>query len=481
MLFAFAAIAEDDLLAPETQPAAAIDPAAEPIMEAPSEPAPIDALAPVGSTQNIAETLPQQQEPQVEPAITLDAPQDQDAMVADEVVFTPSYLPFDGIDSVTLNSNLRSLFYSQEQLDVFNDSVRRAKLSTDGGQGLVSKLVEKAESIAAGEEEKKKEPEKVAIVFALKSILYPDDGNWTIWLNDKKIRKEEGESDGLKVLSVNSNSATFIYRGLDLAVYAEELKSRLSPIEGDANEGEYYWDYQSSDGNIKFASSQKIIKFTLRPLQTFSVESSEVAWGSGEMLPLVEQDISATGEAGTNYGSKPDPLEILKPANDASGAGSGFTGIDAAQLEALKKQESPSREALLKMITDNPKYKEFVRREPKLKPLMDDYNSKIVDWIMASSEKAKEIKIQYDGEIVTAATDEKKNEIREKYEGINSAHAKEASEKLKVILIGTVKEIVKYKATGLAPIMQSTPADAEAEGSIKDLQPDENPGVEEGY
>ncbi|MCB2081294.1 MAG: hypothetical protein KDD76_01580 [Rickettsiales bacterium] len=139
--------------------------------------------------------------------------------------------------------------------------------------------------------------------FFLRSIIYYNPQEWTIWLNNKKLRY--GENYGkFYIVHVDENEATFIWHSDDLDIisptWAETIPQRdaltemvvVSDISDDKPKEEtltYRWDHMTDDQSIAIDSRAHAIRFVLRPNQSFISYRMQITEGTFSHIRIVKQ------------------------------------------------------------------------------------------------------------------------------------------------------------------------------------------------
>ncbi len=246
------------------------------------------------------------------------------------------YTPFDGIDFDTLNNDISSMMFSSEQVDLLYSRIRKFKLSG----GNIESVIATSEDGALSEEEQK----YTFVTFYLASILYPSDGDWSIWLNNEKIRKESAtELATVEIKKVSENHIVLEYKTdpQQFTVNAPTYKNILNRVTPEDSLGdEQPWDFISKDKNIKVASSVAVVQFKLRMGQTFSLYDMEVK--EGQYTPAGAAPVATDASAD-------QPIdEMLDAGQDVDMLDSKPQSIDSLKKDksedvpAAKKDEAPN-------------------------------------------------------------------------------------------------------------------------------------------
>lgn len=160
----------------------------------------------------------------------------------------------------------KSIFFSDEQLEAIykartfynnhkNGVVEQGVLEDD----FLSSLEKAApkEIIAAEEEEKSFTYPQ----FYLSSIAYYSANNWVLWINSNKITQDSGQtSDGLKVLSINSNKVVLEWQ--------PKRMDKIADIQDNSGKSAVHIDFLN-----------KKITFELKPNQTFTSYAMQIVEG----------------------------------------------------------------------------------------------------------------------------------------------------------------------------------------------------------
>ena len=105
-----------------------------------------------------------------------------------------------------------------------------------------------------------------APAFNFLSSIVAEDGKWSLWINESKIRQEQKVNPmNLDILKVTGEYIVAMWQTDYLDEVSPNFRSRLNFINiSDRNlNGEYSWDYKSQDGDIHVDSSRGLIKFKL--------------------------------------------------------------------------------------------------------------------------------------------------------------------------------------------------------------------------
>ena len=327
----------------------------------------------------------------------------------DDLSSTSGYVAFNGVDFDTLNSNIDSLFFTREQLDLLYSKIRKFKLTgknvpeaSDNASGTSG-----TSGAATGEDAK-----YTYVTVYLGSILYPSDGDWTIWVNDTKVRKENAESNdsGLVIKSVNQNSASILYHEdvkkllVNSPNYKTQLKHLDSP-ETDDGSG-HSWDYVSDDGTMKLESNTGVVLVKLKISQTFSLYDMQIM--EGRYQPAGAQGDTTANASAT--GADVTDLDVPNTMYDVGQTGNaGLTTPKKADAAPVKKAPDERIEALSNMkilndeiaemssydYTKDPDYMKIVAEDPSVKQELD----KFADSINAAAAKYKDKLVSLKGMI----------------------------------------------------------------------------------
>src|SRR5690606_8609711 len=147
----------------------------------------------------------------------------------------PPYVLFNGKSAANLNTGIKSIMYDRAELPGFYKRVFASRKNRVAGQSPILSapiLSETGEPISI-----------VAPSFFLSSILLPDDGNWSVWVNKNKIRNYSPRSENLEVLKVTKTTIEAQFQDNNLPLMSPYIQTKLHPLE----EGD--WDYASEKGD----------------------------------------------------------------------------------------------------------------------------------------------------------------------------------------------------------------------------------------
>jgi len=229
------------------------------------------------------------------------------------------YQPFDGEDFTLLNSPISSMFFSPEQIDLLYNSLKRYKQSGGNLAATIRKV-----GVNVQGEEISEEQVFVPITFYLASLIYPADKDWTIWLNGKKIRKENEKTE-LKdsvVTNINSNHVVIdaTLEAGTLNMNSPEYKTKLLPVT--EPDGKRNWDYASEDGKIKLDSAAGVVRFKIGMNQTFSLYDMVIK--EGIYMPVVAGVPEPTTTE--KIANAVDNVDIFQPVEDPVRDAAGLNG-----------------------------------------------------------------------------------------------------------------------------------------------------------
>jgi hypothetical protein len=267
----------------------------------PLEPSPV--AAPVTPTEPVA--------PATEPLNTEDITNTgeiMDDIIEDSAEADAEPAPdlFDGKNFDTLNLDFKTLLFNREQVDIFHDSLAKGKMAGKIVE-VVEGVGEDISELAGVEEEKKIE----AKTFYLASILYPKDKKWTIWVNNERIRDKQ-ESAEITVVEVTENSVVFEFASDKMADYIEGYQQLILGV-GENQEAD--WNYVSKDGNVKL-SSQGLVRFKLKPNQTFVLKDISITEGKVGVAEAVAVPAPVNTEGGSPAGEPTAPDETPEAKED---------------------------------------------------------------------------------------------------------------------------------------------------------------------
>lgn len=225
------------------------------------------------------------------------------------------YKIFDGLNVSTLNTELDSLLFPQNDLDRFHEQLSSYKKSGGGLAKSLELYEEKVEEEDDGIDKVQDQlitspsSELVSPSFFLKSILYTDAKNWTIWLNGDKVRSEySDEYPKAEILKVTPEYVVLKWKSSDFdrlsPNYASELKE---VIKGDMEVGKRSeWNLASEKKDIHVNSIKGEVKFKLYPSQSFSVYYMRIYEGQVGNVVIDETGQTVTTTEGPGIGTLQD-------------------------------------------------------------------------------------------------------------------------------------------------------------------------------
>lgn len=285
-----------------------------------------------------------------------------------------NYIPFDGINSETLNNPFDSLFFTREQIDFLYSKIKIYKTSGRNLDTIINNIkdtAQKAGQVIDGYKSETTQAMPVERVFRLDSILFPVDGNWTIWLNENKIRKLDAENIADYVIkNVDENFITIFFFAKDLnidspnfrniltfqgnsetnvkitdkgAVYNAIDKSKIITV-NEIKEADYNWDYKSNDGRIWVATADNLVKITLKLRQEFKLSNMAISEGGGvKNDDIKDQDNKVEGSSASDdkIDDKPNDLDVLDPNKPITSA-TPTEAIQNNNQATLPQQQIPT-------------------------------------------------------------------------------------------------------------------------------------------
>lgn len=171
---------------------------------------------------------------------------------------------------------------------------------------------------------------KPSPVFALNSVIYYGPESWTLWLNNKKIRRGQDVSieDNIKVRNVKHDSAEFIWHSDNLDIQSpgwrdkllsvdsiKEGSMRLSIPDKDFVKG-YKWTYGTEDTSILADPVSGTIKLRLGINQTFISREMKIIEGIKYSDPGAKTAIAGAGEKTGQPGTVGDQQELDKELDE---------------------------------------------------------------------------------------------------------------------------------------------------------------------
>ncbi len=147
----------------------------------------------------------------------------------------------------------------------------------------------------------------------LNSIVYSSDGNWIVWLGDKKISSNNNDDisdnkhkmDYLKVYAVAKDRAVIVWNKFPLELLTPSWKVQLSRID----EGEFY----TNNINLVLDSKSGNMAFLLRVNQSLLSREFKVVEGKQAIVTKVDVKDMAKGKLDSKADTK---LDESKNNND---------------------------------------------------------------------------------------------------------------------------------------------------------------------
>lgn len=201
------------------------------------------------------------------------------AKAADSAIKNPSSLVSpekikDAIGNVLMNNKATSLMFDDEENTNINRAVDslRNKQSYVPDEGFDAKQLseeEKKRAAQKGDEEERKKLENEKSYAHLASILYLNDKNWVIWINQRKLLSSANKPENeLYVRSINKDRVSCVWR-MSL--------SRWKILSGKF----------SSESAPKVNSNNQVeMEFVLHPNQAYSLVNSKIVEGKSNIGDL---------------------------------------------------------------------------------------------------------------------------------------------------------------------------------------------------
>jgi hypothetical protein len=208
----------------------------------------------------------------------------------DSVIKNPSSLVSpekikDAIGSVLMNNKATSLMFDDEE----NTNINRAIDSLRSNQPFVPdenlddrKMSEEEKKLAAqkAEEEERKKLENEKSYAHLASILYLNDKNWVVWINQRKLLSSANKpTNELYIKSITKDQVSCVWR--------------MSLSKWKILSGKF-----SSESAPKINSNNQVeMTFVLRPNQAYSLVNSRIVEGKSNIGDLASAPKLASGSA----------------------------------------------------------------------------------------------------------------------------------------------------------------------------------------
>jgi hypothetical protein len=265
-----------------------------------------------------------------------------------KVTIKNEYIPFDGANSETLNNQFDSLFFTREQIDYLYSKIKILKTSGKNLDAVVNSIKDASQQVSSisNNASENVQPSAIERIFSLDSILFPSDGNWTVWINDSKIRRAEAEKiSDFVIKDVGENFVNIYFFANDLNLDSPNYRNILNLQENtqtnvkiteqgasykaldrtkiltskQIKEADYNWDYKSSDNRIWIASADNLVKITLKLRQEFKLSQMKIFEGNSSPKNSVEElttDAESSDEASQGENAA-NALDVLDPNNTA--------------------------------------------------------------------------------------------------------------------------------------------------------------------
>lgn len=237
-----------------------------------------------------------------------------------------NYRIFDNKDITTLNSGFKSILFKQEDLSLLYDSLLEKPRPTQDIKNLVDKVADAGAKnntlvITDTSQDNYQTREVDSPTFFLKTVIFPEDGSWTLWYNSEKVRKEQVSSqDNPRIEKVYNDKVVFLYKTEGLAQLSPNYTSILKPVEAGSKyskEGGFAWDFVSDKGDILFDSTQGFVRFKIGVNQTFSLYDAKIFEGYKAPTKAAIMIDGSYTEQPTGSETAATPAEPVQPETPA--------------------------------------------------------------------------------------------------------------------------------------------------------------------
>lgn len=270
-----------------------------------------------------------------------------------------------------------SLFYTADQTDKMRKVLTVYENSKRNNTPTSIEVVEEVKELAPEVPKVIIEEPAMYPSFTLRSIVYRDKRDWTVWIGDMRITPKTNTQDSeIRVLGLTPTAGQFLWN----PTYASKLAQRKESKAFADTKPVAHKMTKPNTAQLDGATGQVV--FTLRPNQTFA--SAYMATFEGRMpaipmQPVAEIDVpldetlkealSPTGASGTPAESAPAQGETV-PATPEQPAAAAATATSLQQL--YQKGKGPSNETetldmLLKQQQNMQKFAPPGARPPQAK------------------------------------------------------------------------------------------------------------------
>ncbi len=164
------------------------------------------------------------------------------------------------------------------------------------GTSVEDQIPVKETTVQAPGKEQAIVPEKPEEIpsFYLKSILYFGPQDWTVWINDKKIKQDESPPF-LNIIKIDETQATFLWKDSKIDLRFPEWRDYMIPFDEEKK-------FFSNGQNVVISSETGDISFILKTNQSFIPNELKIIEGSinsGAKVSPVIPAINSTATPGT--------------------------------------------------------------------------------------------------------------------------------------------------------------------------------------
>lgn len=238
------------------------------------------------------------------------------------------YIVFNGVSAKTLNTNVKSIMFDRAALPKYYQRVLSLKKDTKDLSPIAGQ--------ALPEDDENTPKSIVAPSFFLSSILLPEDGNWSVWVNKGKIRNYLPKADKLEIVSVSKTQIEAKFQDQYLYKMSPFIQTKLKQTTNDTD-----WDYASEKGDVKVNLMKGLVQFKIKQNQSFSTYDMEVFEGfvDSKTVSFDPNNPDAAGQAVSGVGSTDLILGGAEGAADP--AVPGAVVDPSAQPQAVPVQPNP--------------------------------------------------------------------------------------------------------------------------------------------
>ncbi len=182
----------------------------------------------------------------------------------------------------------------------------------------------------------------VAPAFYLNSVLYNSPKNWTIWLNNRRIRAG-AKFPKLEISRIKADKVEFIWETADIDFISPGWAEKVPSIPTKQRKAYGKWAYKSPAGDIFVDETKQFVRFILSPHQTFVSRTMRIAEGRHKSTFLQQvtngqPQLTTAPNTGPNTLGVGEPMQLPATSLPAQpGAGSPASiGVPAAAPAAAR-------------------------------------------------------------------------------------------------------------------------------------------------